>query len=245
MVSKFRSLWAAIVASIMTIATPATAQVVTIGGVGVINNTGGQNGGSGDPAFGQGVGFLLQFDRSNAALLFSNANTRVYGLTSTSVATIGGHTLSPISGPHNVFLILSRGFGFFGAPMSEAVLNQTFQFSGTGGVTSPSLLAGGVTPTRDFLSFTTQFRNGTTLPGIEFADWRDPTGLLSSVTYRANLGLPTSPQGLASGQASLAIIRGIGAVPEPSTWAMLILGFGFIGAVMRRRVRPAARRAIA
>jgi hypothetical protein len=29
-------------------------------------------------------------------------------------------------------------------------------------------------------------------------------------------------------------------VPEPATWAMMILGFGMIGAMMRRRARPSA-----
>ncbi|UAJ11858.1 PEPxxWA-CTERM sorting domain-containing protein [Polymorphobacter megasporae] len=28
-------------------------------------------------------------------------------------------------------------------------------------------------------------------------------------------------------------------VPEPSTWALLIAGFGFVGAAMRRRVATA------
>lgn len=32
-----------------------------------------------------------------------------------------------------------------------------------------------------------------------------------------------------------------GGVPEPSTWAMLILGFGAVGATLRRRQRQAAR----
>lgn len=31
------------------------------------------------------------------------------------------------------------------------------------------------------------------------------------------------------------------AVPEPETWAMLIAGFGLVGATMRRRVRPVVR----
>jgi hypothetical protein len=30
-----------------------------------------------------------------------------------------------------------------------------------------------------------------------------------------------------------------GAVPEPSTWAMMLLGFGAVGFAMRRRRRPA------
>ena len=33
---------------------------------------------------------------------------------------------------------------------------------------------------------------------------------------------------------------GLGAIPEPATWAMLIVGFGLIGGVLRRRVSPVA-----
>lgn len=36
-------------------------------------------------------------------------------------------------------------------------------------------------------------------------------------------------------------LRGAGGVPEPSTWLMLIAGFGMIGAGMRRRARIVAR----
>ncbi|RZM17884.1 MAG: PEP-CTERM sorting domain-containing protein, partial [Sphingomonas sp.] len=31
------------------------------------------------------------------------------------------------------------------------------------------------------------------------------------------------------------IFRIVGSVPEPATWAMLLLGFGMIGATIRRR----------
>lgn len=37
----------------------------------------------------------------------------------------------------------------------------------------------------------------------------------------------------------------INAVPEPSTWAMMILGFGLIGGALRRRTRTTARIAFA
>ncbi|HEU4969598.1 PEPxxWA-CTERM sorting domain-containing protein [Sphingomonas sp.] len=33
-------------------------------------------------------------------------------------------------------------------------------------------------------------------------------------------------------------ITNLAVVPEPATWAMMIAGFGFVGAVARRRVRP-------
>jgi hypothetical protein len=41
------------------------------------------------------------------------------------------------------------------------------------------------------------------------------------------------------GLRSLAVDGVLAPVPEPSTWAMLLLGFGVIGAGMRRRRRPA------
>jgi hypothetical protein len=31
-----------------------------------------------------------------------------------------------------------------------------------------------------------------------------------------------------------------GAVPEPATWAMMLVGFGVVGGAMRRRVRVVA-----
>lgn len=38
-------------------------------------------------------------------------------------------------------------------------------------------------------------------------------------------------------KVSLSFIQGNGAVPEPAAWAMLVLGFGGAGALMRRRKR--------
>ena len=38
--------------------------------------------------------------------------------------------------------------------------------------------------------------------------------------------------------ASAEIMKGAGAVPEPATWAMMLLGFGGIGMAMRRRKSP-------
>lgn len=53
-----------------------------------------------------------------------------------------------------------------------------------------------------------------------------------------------TPLGFWSGTLSIVTADGAGdaAVPEPATWAMLIVGFGAIGASLRRRhgVRPSA-----
>lgn len=56
-------------------------------------------------------------------------------------------------------------------------------------------------------------------------------GTLYRFSYTANL---PSGGGAVSGNANF-----IPAVPEPATWAMLLLGFGAMGFVMRRRARPA------
>ena len=42
-----------------------------------------------------------------------------------------------------------------------------------------------------------------------------------------------------NGRIILTDVAGFGAVPEPATWAMLILGFGVIGSQLRKRRRPA------
>ena len=40
-------------------------------------------------------------------------------------------------------------------------------------------------------------------------------------------------------QARVGGVQSIGVVPEPATWAMMLLGFGAVGFSMRRRRRPA------
>lgn len=42
-------------------------------------------------------------------------------------------------------------------------------------------------------------------------------------------------------QLTVKLERAVGAVPEPSAWAALVLGFGVLGAGMRARRRPAPR----
>lgn len=51
---------------------------------------------------------------------------------------------------------------------------------------------------------------------------------------------PPDGSGLGNaGPATLLLSGQVGAVPEPATWAMLILGFGLIGAAARSRRAPA------
>jgi hypothetical protein len=53
--------------------------------------------------------------------------------------------------------------------------------------------------------------------------------------YRVSFGGTAPPNGAAvTGNLTFQIV----AVPEPATWTMLVLGFGAVGFVMRRRRRP-------
>ena len=68
-------------------------------------------------------------------------------------------------------------------------------------------------------------RNGVQTPGI-----------LRYTTASTTDDPPNSYGGL-WGSTTLSVTP-IGSVPEPATWAMMLLGFGFVGAAMRRQRQP-------
>lgn len=61
---------------------------------------------------------------------------------------------------------------------------------------------------------------------------------IDSAFYRVNLGTGAATFVDTIGAGPLIGLTATGAVPEPATWMMMISGFAFIGAMMRRR-RPA------
>mgnify|MGYP001794655335 CR=1 FL=1 len=83
-----------------------------------------------------------------------------------------------------------------------------------------------------------------TFPGLTNADRSSGPGHNYCTTFGA---LPV----LATGSAGQAVIIGgsggsitappPGAVPEPATWAMMLLGFGMIGTAMRRSRKQTVR----
>ncbi len=95
-------------------------------------------------------------------------------------------------------------------------------------------------------------------------NWNGSTGRIGLATnYVSGASLGTNTATFAGSFASLGMTQGTytwtwgsgatadsltinigrvtqpGAVPEPATWAMLILGFGILGGALRRRKRPA------
>lgn len=81
---------------------------------------------------------------------------------------------------------------------------------------------------------------GSDQPRYETAAGANAAGLSSIYTFsladarNVNFFVPDSTYGDNSGGVSLAVTNLSSAVPEPATWAMLLVGFGAVANVMRR-----------
>lgn len=125
---------------------------------------------------------------------------------------------------------------FWGTP------NQSFQsvtFNATGGLSTTFVLTGDV-DVRDYLQniYSNAINNTTTVQvfteGARRLD-RQTFTLPGSFASQTLTSVVFTDSG-ADGVSRLTLTGlAIGSVPEPSSWAMLITGFGLVGAAMRRR----------
>ena len=122
----------------------------------------------------------------------------------------------------NVTSGFTDGFSFFYSSSTAATINVYDGLNGTGNILAS-------------LNLTAQgFNNCTGDPNGSFCNWT-PIGVsFGGTAYSINFGGTANQTGfdnITFGSAT----PGTGAVPEPSTWAMMLLGFGAVGAAMRRR----------
>ena len=68
----------------------------------------------------------------------------------------------------------------------------------------------------------------------ETGTWTQFTGSFVADATTTNLSIFTDVNALSGNDFGLDAISVTAAVPEPATWLMMILGFGFVGSVMRR-----------
>ena len=112
----------------------------------------------------------------------------------------------------------------FGTQISYAVVPGTF--NGAPGNATLGFATGDI--------FADLNITGTTLGFTQFVS---PAGDLFSLVNNMpvfNLGT-FNLTSIVSGNSTLRISAASGAVPEPATWAMMMLGFGAMGATLRRR----------
>jgi len=93
----------------------------------------------------------------------------------------------------------------------------------------------------------TQYSDKFTLPQGGVGDWQQQS--MDFIATQTSQVLTFLAQGTPSGQPPVAMLDGVSlkvyqppvtAVPEPATWAMMIMGFGAVAGVMRRRPHRAA-----
>lgn len=190
---------------------------------------------TGSITVGQTLAFDFTFDAAGAVRIFDGGtNQQSFGLPATVTGvTIGGFTLAPttfVNGPPAV-VVLGTGFRPFpGEPSSQAVLNQAFFIPGlpSGNLPFATGSAGRVQ-----FGLISTFRQdlGGAVPTL--ANLADPAqAAINQFQLTVNDGSRTI--GLVTGTFSGSFAA---AVPEPETWALLILGFGAIGSTMRTRRR--------
>lgn len=185
------------------------------------------NGGSGTLPLGSTV--FQSFDAIPAGTMIgpnaysSNTTTGLtarpaYGSTGNYGAVLNGGSYTVAFGPTNLFSFVLGSL--------DAFNSLTLNFADG---TSQLLTGGNIINdmTFDAGNRTSAETNGT-------VSYQVTSGaLLTGATFRSSGGNSFEFDNLATG--------GVGAVPEPAAWAMMIVGFGLVGGALRRRTKTTVR----
>jgi len=172
-------------------------------------------------------------------------------------------SLTVAAAPVQAQSVTAIGANYGTTPYTYTIGGSSFTFSGTGDIFNPTAIATGGTgqvntifgsPTTNFVDRGTvtfgpgqQYGSFPNATPISFSNGNNFIGLLATIngstyygyafttnTILNSIGFSTVP-----GAAITATTAIPAAVPEPATWLMMLVGFGAIGAAMRRR-RPTA-----
>ena len=143
----------------------------------------------------------------------------------TFIGSSGGHTgfefLAAKNPGQSEIITLARADG-------QAFDFSSFEFHGWNNNFAPSITVSAIKDGGVVFSQTFAITNTNTQPW-QFASLADGFAGVDAVTFAA----PVQPVGVFALDNLTASVSG--AVPEPATWAMMILGFGAVGAGLRRR----------
>ena len=159
---------------------------------------------------------------------FNTVNVTNYGLiTNTSPSNLAGNIgvarIGTFSGQIDGYQLTSP-FASFGTLSSQFATST----AGVGFGTTTLLVSGfGLPAGTPLFVLPTGYISGTSLFSTATWDNSSISSLgLTAGTYTALFNNQT---------VTLRIAPGVGAVPEPGTWALMLIGFGAIGATVRRR----------
>lgn len=141
----------------------------------------------------------------------ANAATFLFDLSGSRSATFTIDTDSPKAFANSSFVGEQFGFNNVAGTFAGAAGIASIVSFGSGGIAALNIQAPG-------LGFT-QFAGGPLFTGTA------ANPMFNTGTFTLN--------SIVSGRSTLTISAVAGAVPEPSTWAMMIMGFGMIGGAMR------------
>jgi len=171
------------------------------------------------------------------------------GAANATVTVDGGTTVS-WSGPLNINSGTFATFGYndtsTGTPFTEW-LNFSNTLSGTYSITLSSI-TNTLATNIDFYNFNNNCPScGIWLSGGSIVGALQLVPDIDNVRFNEDYSLDTGVLGAGSyqikfvgyGTGSFGGAATFTAVPEPATWAMMLLGFGVVGFAMRRRRRPA------
>lgn len=222
--------FAAAAAALVTVASAASAVTIVqyrqLGGdpsIQLINN--GSN--STLSSIGSQAVRITLFDPEDASSEFVTDGTLTFSATGNDGASVFGDNVLAEFDSGFFSLTANSSFSFLGGTGTN-VLSGSF----TNGVLSGTL--GGLSPTFS-VSIPTS-----AITGVTSSFFNDPTQRVTNFSIGMSDAEPTlSVDGgqLQGFTASSVGTFGAGpsAVPEPGTWALMILGFGLVGATMRRR----------
>jgi len=140
--------------------------------------------------------------------------------------------------PREAFLLTSpQALSITGVRLSVVDLNDSFQLYGVGAGGALTSLGFDGTVSTGFGGLASAVNTGTittNVGGVSQVTFNSPLTAFSSFVMTTRAGGDVLFGG-DRGQGYRLDALSANVVPEPATWAMLILGFGLVGAVLRRR----------
>jgi hypothetical protein len=184
---------------------------------------------------------------ASAATQIGDGTLSIAGLFAPTVAT--GATTSTYSVTSGLSYLVAGNGSFAGLTGPTGTIDGLVTFSNTVGTTLAASLADfltfgdGSSGTYNFSATSVKTLSYAVTPGVSSAI----SFYLLGTTVNSNLGLDATPTSLTlsfnstgnspySTSATLSVPPSItGSVPETATWGMMLMGFGAMGAAMRRR----------